>query len=132
MKHAPRLTALLLILALLTGLLPAASAASQPAEPRIAADSAIVIDYDTGETLYEKDADTMRVPASMTKVMTAYIIFEELEAGNLTLDTLVPISNFAAQISRNQASYPTAVPLPYGGSLTVYRSEEHTSELQSR
>ena len=119
MKHAPRLTALLLILALLTGLLPAASAASQPAEPRIAADSAIVIDYDTGETLYEKDADTMRVPASMTKVMTAYIIFEELEAGNLTLDTLVPISNFAAQISRNQASYPTAVPLPYGGSLTV-------------
>ena len=52
MKHAPRLTALLLILALLTGLLPAASAASQPAEPRIAADSAIVIDYDTGETLY--------------------------------------------------------------------------------
>ena len=119
MKHAPRLTALLLILALLTGLLPAASAASQPAEPRIAADSAIVIDYDTGETLYEKDADTMRVPASMTKVMTAYIIFEELEAGNLTLDTLVPISDFAAQISRNQARYPTAVPLPYGGSLTV-------------
>lgn len=120
MKHVPRLTALLLILTLLTGLLPAASAAgSQPAEPRIAADSAIVIDYDTGETLYEKDADTMRVPASMTKVMTAYIIFEELEAGNLTLDTLVPISNFAAQISRNQASYPTAVPLPYGGSLTV-------------
>ena len=38
MKHAPRLTALLLILALLTGLLPAASAASQPAEPRIAAE----------------------------------------------------------------------------------------------
>ena len=114
-----RLPALLLTLALLTGLLPAASAASQPAEPVVAADSAIVIDYDTGETLYEKDADTMRVPASMTKVMTAYIIFEELEAGNLTLDTLVPISDFAAQISRNQARYPTAVPLPYGGSLTV-------------
>ena len=124
MKPAParrplRLPALLLTLALLTGLLPAASAASQPAEPVVAADSAIVIDYDTGETLYAKDADTMRVPASMTKVMTAYIIFEELEAGNLTLDTLVPISDFAADISRNQARYPTAVPLPYGGSLTV-------------
>ena len=51
-------------------------------------------DYpDTGEALYEKDADTMRVPASMTKVMTAYIIFEELEAGNLTLDTLVRLVN---------------------------------------
>ena len=114
-----RLSALLLTLALLTGLLPAASAASQPAEPVVAADSAIVIDYDTGETLYAKDADTMRVPASMTKVMTAYIIFEELEAGSLTLDTMVPISDFAADISRNQARYPTAVPLPYGGSLTV-------------
>ena len=90
MKHAPRLTALLLILALLTGLLPAASAASQPAEPRIAADSAIVIDYDTGETLYEKDADTMRVPASMTKVMTAYIIFEEPPRSPATRPAIPP------------------------------------------
>ena len=124
MRHAPskrrrslRLLSLLLGLAMLSGLLPAAAA--EPAEPQITADSAIVIDYDTGEALYEKDADTMRVPASMTKVMTAYIIFEELEAGDLTLDTLVPISDFAADISRNQARYPTAVPLPYGGSLTV-------------
>ena len=119
-RRFPRLTALLLTLAMAASLLPAASAAApQPAEPRVAADSAIVIDYDTGKALYAKDADTMRVPASMTKVMTAYIIFEELEAGNLTLDTLVPISDFAAEISRNQARYPTAVPLPYGGSLTV-------------
>ena len=88
MKHAPRLTALLLILALLTGLLPAASAASQPAEPRIAADSAIVIDYDTGETLYEKDADTMRVPASMTKVLTVLVASEHLKSQADLQDTV--------------------------------------------
>ena len=114
--------------------LPAESASSQeaalsaPAEPEpvvlpdppeITADRAIVIDYDTGETLYEKDADSMGIPASMTKVMTAYIIFEELEAGNLTLDTLVPVSAENAAISRDMDNYPAAVPLAAGSSLPV-------------
>ena len=81
-----RLLALTLLFALL--LTSIVFAADAPKKPTITADSAIVIDYDTGETLYEKDADTMRVPASMTKVMTAYLIFEELEAGRLTLWTL--------------------------------------------
>ena len=105
--------ALLLLLALV--LESGAMAASAPQKPSITAASAIVMDYDTGEVLYEKDADTMRVSASMTKVMTAYIIFEELEAGNLTLDTMVPISSTNAQHSRDGANYPTSVPLPAGG-----------------
>ena len=109
-----RLLCLLLSAALL---LPAQASAAD--RPSITAYSAIVMDYNTGEVLYEKEADTMRVPASMTKVMTAYIIFEELEAGNLTLDTMVPISARNAQISRNQSRYPTAVPLPAGGSVSV-------------
>ena len=113
-RHLTRLLCLLMAFTLL--LPPQASAASRPS---ITAYSAIVIDYNTGEVLYEKYADTMRVPASMTKVMTAYIIFEELEAGNLTLDTMVPISARNAEISRNQARYPTAVPLPAGGSVSV-------------
>lgn len=95
------------------------AAPSTPAWPSIVADSAIVIDFDTGEVLYEKDADTPRVPASMTKVMTAYIIFEELEAGNLSLDTMVPISNKNAQISRDSKNYPASVPLPYNASVSV-------------
>lgn len=109
--------ALLLLLALV--LESGAMAASAPQKPSITAASAIVMDYDTGEVLYEKDADTMRVPASMTKVMTAYIIFEELEAGNLTLDTMVPISSTNAQHSRDGANYPTSVPLPAGGKVSV-------------
>lgn len=99
---------------------PAAYAApSIPTWPKIAADSAIVIDCDTGEVLYEKNIDTPRVPASMTKVMTAYIIFEELEAGNLTLDTMVPISDKNARISRDSKNYPASVPLPYNESVSV-------------
>ena len=111
-----RITALTLLFALL--LTSTVVAATPPTPPNVTADSAIVMDYDTGEVLYEKDADTMRVPASMTKVMTAYIIFEELEAGNLTLDTMVPVSNTNADRSRS-SSYPAMVPLPYGKSQSV-------------
>ena len=112
-----RTTALLLLFSLL--LTPAALAAPEPEPPDITAASAIVIDCDTGAVLYEKDADTMRVPASMTKVMTAYLIFEELEAGNLTLDTLVPISAENAQKSRDGGNYPASVPLTAGSSVPV-------------
>ena len=111
-----RLTALTLLFALL--LTSTVLAAEPPKKPSITADSAIVIDYDTGEVLYEKDADIMRVPASMTKVMTAYIIFEELEAGNLTLDTMVLVSKTNADRSRS-SNYPAIVPLPYGQSQSV-------------
>ena len=111
-----RLSCASLVLVLLLSLLPLPARAAQA--PDIYADSAIVIDYDTGEALYDKSADALMVPASMTKIMTAYIIFEELEAGRFTLDTLVPISRENARISRN-SSYPMSVPLPSGGEVSV-------------
>lgn len=111
-----KLTSVLLALLLLLGVFPASAA--QPSVPDIYAESAIVIDYDTGETIYAKDADSLRVPASMTKIMTAYIIFEELEAGNFTLDTMVPISAENARKSRDP-DYPAMVALPSGGEVSV-------------
>ena len=111
-----KLTSVLLALLLLLGVFPASAA--QPNVPDIYAESAIVIDYDTGETIYAKDADSLRVPASMTKIMTAYIIFEELEAGNFTLDTMVPISAENARKSRDP-DYPAMVALPSGGEVSV-------------
>lgn len=90
----------------------------QDLAPEIAAASAIVIDFETGDVLYEKDADTMRVPASMTKVMTAYIIFEELEAGNLALDTEITITRSQSQLSNNK-NYPAMVYLPVGMKVDV-------------
>ena len=113
-----RALSLLILAALLTTSAVFAAPAEEPAPPTVTADAAVVMDYDTGEVLYAKDADEMRVPASMTKVMTAYLIFEELEAGNLTLDTMVPISAQNAHISRN-AAYPMSVPLPSGGQVSV-------------
>ena len=94
------------------GALPTASALN------FAAESAFVMDGDTGEELYSYNGDVARVPASMTKVLTAYIIYQELEAGNLTLDTPVKVSHNAAVKSRD-TNYPTAVPLTEGATYTV-------------
>jgi len=59
--------------------------------------AAIVVDGSTGETLFARDADAKRYPASVTKIMTLYIVFEELRAGRMTLDTPIPVSAFAAK-----------------------------------
>lgn len=87
------------------------------APPSVTASAAIALDYSTGEVLYAKDIDTMRVPASMTKIMTAYIIYEELEKGTITKDTPFTISANARAISSN-SSYPQPVPL-VGSTVTV-------------
>jgi len=56
----------------------------------------IVVDAKTGKTLYADNADAYRFPASLTKVMTLYIVFEELEAGRLSLNSPLKVSKHAA------------------------------------
>jgi D-alanyl-D-alanine carboxypeptidase len=58
--------------------------------------AAIVVDDNTDQTIYEVNADEPRHPASLTKIMTLYMLFEELEAGKLKLDTPLPVSAHAA------------------------------------
>jgi len=56
----------------------------------------IVVDDKSGLVLHEVSADEPRHPASLTKIMTLYLLFEQLEAGKLSLDTELPISTRAA------------------------------------
>jgi D-alanyl-D-alanine carboxypeptidase len=58
--------------------------------------AAIVVDDNTDQTIYEVNADEPRHPASLTKIMTLYMLFEQLEAGKLKLDTPLPVSAHAA------------------------------------
>ena len=58
--------------------------------------SGIVIDAKTGKTLYSHKADTTRYPASLTKMMTMYMMFEALESGKLTKKTRIVMSKYAA------------------------------------
>jgi D-alanyl-D-alanine carboxypeptidase len=56
----------------------------------------IVVDDKSGFVLHEVDADEPRHPASLTKIMTLYLLFEQLDGGKLKLDTPLQISTRAA------------------------------------
>jgi D-alanyl-D-alanine carboxypeptidase len=58
--------------------------------------AAIVVDGNTGKTLYAKYADAQRYPASLTKMMTLYVLFEELKAKRMSLGTPLSVSKNAA------------------------------------
>ncbi len=74
-------------------MLLANSAAAQSFET--AARAAILIDHRSGDILFEKNPDEPIPPASMSKLMTALVAFEEIEAGNLTLEETLPVSERA-------------------------------------
>jgi len=78
---------------LVVGMLLANSAAAQSFET--AARAAILIDYRSGDILFETNPDEPIPPASMSKLMTALVAFEEIEAGNLTLEETLPVSERA-------------------------------------
>jgi len=56
---------------------------------------AYIIDFNTGAVLLDKQADVEMPPSSMTKLMTAYIVYSKLKAGTLTLDQTLPVSEHA-------------------------------------
>jgi D-alanyl-D-alanine carboxypeptidase len=58
--------------------------------------AAIVLDVNSGNVLHSANPDELRHPASLTKIMTLYLLFEQLEAGKLRLDTQLPVSEHAA------------------------------------
>ena len=57
--------------------------------------SALVVEPDTGRVLYEKEANELRHPASVTKMMTLYLVFEALDRGEVTLNTPFNVSRYA-------------------------------------
>lgn len=73
----------------------------------------IVVDAKSGQVMYEEAADSRRYPASVTKVMTLYVLFQELNAGNIRLSTKMTVSRHAA------AAVPTKLGLRAGSTITV-------------
>jgi len=66
-----------------------------PAPPTINADAYLLMDFATGKIVVEHNADQQLPPASLTKLMTAYILAEEIDDGRLSLDDKVPVSRNA-------------------------------------
>src|SRR5271166_86695 len=86
------------------------SAAAVPASPVF---SAIVVDANTGQTLWSVAEDAPRHPASITKVMTLYLLFEQLDKGAMTLQTQIPVSKHAA------AQEPSKLGVEPGDTISV-------------
>ncbi len=75
--------------------------------------SSIIVDANSGATLASNSPDGVRHPASLTKVMTLYLLFERLEANKMTLDTEMPVSEHASEQD------PTKLGLRPGSTLRV-------------
>jgi D-alanyl-D-alanine carboxypeptidase len=75
--------------------------------------ASFVVDANTGKVLEDTNGDSLRHPASLTKVMTLYLLFEELEAGKIKMSTSLPVSEHAS----DQA--PSKLNLRPGDSITV-------------
>lgn len=68
----------------------------------IQAPSGVLMEAQTGTVIYQKDSDTRRSPASITKIMTLILIFDALEKGNLKLDDIVTTSAYAKSMGGSQ------------------------------
>jgi len=86
---SPRLIALSLLLA---GAVPAWAA---PPTIDTTARNAFIVDFDTGAVLLDKGADQRMPPASMSKMMAEYVVFDFLKSGKATLDDMLPVSETA-------------------------------------
>lgn len=91
----------------------AAAVLTAPSVASAAKGAAIVIDATTGKTLYSSEADEARYPASLTKMMTLYMVFEAMNAGRINKNTAVPYSRHAA------SRPPTKLGVRAGGSVSV-------------
>ena len=76
-------------------------------------DAALILDGVSGKILYARNEAAERHPASLTKMMTLYMLFEALKAGKITMQTPMPVSSHAAQ------QKPTKLSLRPGETITV-------------
>ena len=83
------------LIAVLVSLFSLSALAQTVPPPALAAKAWALVDHATGQTLAEKDADARIEPASLTKLMTAYITFSKLKEGSLKPDQVVPVSTKA-------------------------------------
>ncbi|MCL2424740.1 MAG: D-alanyl-D-alanine carboxypeptidase [Oscillospiraceae bacterium] len=83
----------------------------------ITSEAAIIIDFDTGLVIYEHNADELRVPASMVKMIAVHVVFDAIRDGHITLDTLVEVSESTSEFSFNRAF--SNVPLHLDSSYSI-------------
>ena len=77
-----------------------------PAPPEVAAKNYLLVDFASGTVLAEKNADEKIEPASITKLMTAYVVYREMAADRLAMDDIVTISEKAWRMGGSATQKP--------------------------
>ena len=95
MAFISRLSGLLAILGLVVTMIPIGARADDASGFQTTARNVFIEDYATGTVLYDKAGDAHIPTASMSKMMTAYVVFEQLRAGKITMMTMMPVSKHA-------------------------------------
>ncbi|ANV72072.1 D-alanyl-D-alanine carboxypeptidase [Bacillus cereus] len=114
-----RVIAIVTVLTIFCSMVVTIGKAAAETDPAIdvEAGSAILIEANSGKILYEKNADESLAIASMTKMMSEYLVHEAVDKGKLKWDQKVKISEYAHKISQDRSL--SNVPLENGGSYTV-------------
>jgi D-alanyl-D-alanine carboxypeptidase len=76
-------------------------------------DAALIVDGTTNKVLYSRNADELRHPASLTKMMTLYLLFSQLKSGQMNMETELPVSEHASE------QHPTKLHLRPGSTIPV-------------
>lgn len=108
----------LLVLVLFAGVLIPNQKANAAVDLGINADAAILIDAQSGRILYEKNADQVLGIASMTKMMTEYLLLEAISEGKITWDTQYLVSEYVYKISQDRSL--SNVPLRADGTYSIH------------
>ena len=104
-----RILSVLLLLVVLVQLL-CLPAAAQVQDLQLKCNYSLLMEAESGQILYEQQAYEKAYPASMTKVMTGLLVLDALDAGTITLDTMIPASQLAT--TKEFADESTANLLP--------------------
>src|SRR5690625_4745070 len=93
-----------LLTLMIIGLIAQPFAVQAKSSVDITSESAILVDADTGKIIYAKNPDVALPPASMTKMMTEYLVWEAIESGDIDWDTTTQISDYPYNLSANTNS----------------------------
>lgn len=111
------MTMLLTVLAMFMTTIIVPQQASANESLNIMADAAILVDAESGKILFEQNAETPLGVASMTKMMTEYLLFEAIEDGRITWDQQYSVTDYTYQISQDRAL--SNVPLRADGTYSI-------------
>lgn len=99
---------------LLLMIFPVVSSADEEENFSVPANAALAVDYETGKILYSQNAETPLGIASMTKLLSAYLVYEAVEAGTITWDQEVPFDDELIKTTQD----PTFSNIPINKKLT--------------